>query len=330
MRKILKWLLFALALLAPVSVAAADMIIRNYDPARNDRFYVGADKAFIGSGYNWSGIGRTSDGRWATLISPDFFVTVWHWYPLVGSTVTFYSDNTTNNPITATVTNVWHGPNVFPAGDICLGRLDHPVNVMYYPLPAKTDYSWYNGQVAWMWGKPNKLGKNVVWSASWPLTSYYYDDPGIDSECLIQGGDSGGPSFELFGNTMVLIGNHSSAIPNTFYDTSVPAAVSYFDSVMSAYGESTHKVYFPHPGDANLDGIVGPEDFGVLKDNFGLSELTNAWGVGDFNGDGEIGPEDFGILKDNFGYSYTTIATPEPTTSAIIIVGLLVVGLRRW
>ncbi|MCY2929537.1 MAG: metallophosphoesterase [Planctomycetota bacterium] len=70
-------------------------------------------------------------------------------------------------------------------------------------------------------------------------------------------------------------------------------------------------------GDANLDGEVGPEDFGLLKDNFGLDGLTNAWSLGDFNSDGEIGPEDFGILKDNFGLTEPLQTAPLTGTSPI-------------
>ncbi|MCY2930908.1 MAG: hypothetical protein NTV86_15750 [Planctomycetota bacterium] len=90
------------------------------------------------------------------------------------------------------------------------------------------------------------------------------------------------------------------------------------------------------PGDANLDGEVGPEDFGLLKDNFGV--VRTDWAHGDFSGDGEVGPEDFGILKDNFGASLPGLApfaplvggsdapvgltvTPEPA-SLLLLLGL--------
>ncbi|MCY2928432.1 MAG: hypothetical protein NTV86_02875 [Planctomycetota bacterium] len=65
-----------------------------------------------------------------------------------------------------------------------------------------------------------------------------------------------------------------------------------------------YSVYVPGPGDANQDDEVGPEDFGMLKDNFGLDNNAT-WAMGDFNHDNEVGPEDFGILKDNFGLDYT-------------------------
>ncbi|MCY2931418.1 MAG: PEP-CTERM sorting domain-containing protein [Planctomycetota bacterium] len=75
-------------------------------------------------------------------------------------------------------------------------------------------------------------------------------------------------------------------------------------------------------GDFNLDGEVGPEDFGILKDGFGLDSLPfgnhESWTLGDANDDGEIGPEDFGMLKDNFGLdggptgTYPLTNVPEP------------------
>ncbi|MCY2929718.1 MAG: PEP-CTERM sorting domain-containing protein [Planctomycetota bacterium] len=85
------------------------------------------------------------------------------------------------------------------------------------------------------------------------------------------------------------------------------------------------------PGDFNKDGEVGPEDFGILKDNFGIDGLPSgnheSWTLGDANDDGEIGPEDFGLLKDNFGLdggptgTYPLSNVPEPTTLALLALG---------
>ncbi|MCY2931101.1 MAG: PEP-CTERM sorting domain-containing protein [Planctomycetota bacterium] len=92
-------------------------------------------------------------------------------------------------------------------------------------------------------------------------------------------------------------------------------------------------------GDFNLDGEVGPEDFGILKDGFGLDGLPfgnhQSWTLGDANDDGEIGPEDFGLLKDNFGLdggptgTYPLANVPEPATLAMLALALPMLLKRR-
>ncbi|MCY2928682.1 MAG: hypothetical protein NTV86_04150 [Planctomycetota bacterium] len=92
-------------------------------------------------------------------------------------------------------------------------------------------------------------------------------------------------------------------------------------------------------GDFNKDGEVGPEDFGILKDNFGLDSLPfglhESWTLGDANDDGEIGPEDFGLLKDNFGLdggptgTYPLTNVPEPVSLALLAAALPMLWKRR-
>jgi hypothetical protein len=81
----------------------------------------------------------------------------------------------------------------------------------------------------------------------------------------------------------------------------------------------------PLIGDANGDGRVDLDDFGVLKANFGLSPAGLA--DGDFNGDGKVDLTDFGLLKDNFGQG--AAAVPEPVVWQLAAVGLVaLVGCR--
>lgn len=53
-----------------------------------------------------------------------------------------------------------------------------------------------------------------------------------------------------------------------------------------------------YPGDANLDGIVGPADLSTLAIHWGQA---GDWADGDFNGDGRVGIADLSILAFNWG-----------------------------
>ena len=78
------------------------------------------------------------------------------------------------------------------------------------------------------------------------------------------------------------------------------------------------------PGDANGDGHVDLQDFGLLKANFGGT--GKVWAEGDFNGDTEVDLQDFGLLKANFGTGGA--AVPEPATMSLLAVGACLSLLR--
>lgn len=65
-------------------------------------------------------------------------------------------------------------------------------------------------------------------------------------------------------------------------------------------------------GDADCDGVVDLEDFGVLKAHFG--EEVEGPEHGDFSGDGVVDLEDFNLLKNNFG----AVAVPEPHLALLL------------
>ena len=76
-------------------------------------------------------------------------------------------------------------------------------------------------------------------------------------------------------------------------------------------------------GDANKDGTVDLQDFGILKVNFGG---PGCWSQGDFNGDGAVDLQDFGLLKASFG---GVCAVPEPATAGGLMLGSVVLLARR-
>ena len=96
-----------LALGAQVCRSAADMTVADYSPNVNDRFNNSPD--FLGAAYNFSGVGyvATSQGpvAWATMISPQYFISATHFYPgLGGSGPTVLTFHSTNNPNTGIYT----------------------------------------------------------------------------------------------------------------------------------------------------------------------------------------------------------------------------------
>ena len=122
-----------------VKQACADTTIDGFSDARNDRFT--NDPAFVlnagdvnndgiidlASSFSLSGVGRTTvDGRWATLISDNAFLTAAHRPPTAGSTIAFYPDNDpTATPFTA---NVVAGGSRVGSTDLYVGYLDKIVD----------------------------------------------------------------------------------------------------------------------------------------------------------------------------------------------------------
>ncbi|MEO0532189.1 MAG: dockerin type I domain-containing protein, partial [Planctomycetota bacterium] len=82
------------------------------------------------------------------------------------------------------------------------------------------------------------------------------------------------------------------------------------------------------PGDANGDGSVDLLDLDILGSNFGIASGAT-FAQGDFNEDGAVDLLDLDILGSNFGTTKSSIATPEPTSIAIVILAGLGACVRR-
>lgn len=263
MRRFVAAILLLLAVMP--SAANAALLIQGYSANLHDRFYSGADKAFIGAAYDWSGIGQVPAGpatdanRFVVMISPSYFLTSKHYAPNAGSSVVFYPDNTTANPQSYTVSSTWHFTTM--AGfdsDLTLGKLTtpvdtaliHPYSVMPYPdsLPA------WSGLID-VYGQPQRVGRNVAddivalydstHNVELAAMRYRYDtgaDPnslGAD-EALLVAGDSGGPSFAVINGKLVLVGIHYGLMNDgiTSIDSYVPYYLSDLQGQLALTGES--------------------------------------------------------------------------------------------
>lgn len=215
----------------------------------HDRFYSGGDKAFIGQAYDWSGIGRgSSGGGWATMVSPSYFLSANHFHPGVGEVLTFYEGNDSSGPSHTYV--VESGALVPGSGDLWLGKLTAPIpqadRISYYPIWDLGATTNYKAQMVYMYGAPNRVGRNLVTSAGSTM-SLTYDVPGLgEDEAYVQVGDSGAPSMGV-GNGKLALGGihwfHSADGAPRPGDTSIDSFVPYHTSAMIANmtGETIRK-----------------------------------------------------------------------------------------
>jgi hypothetical protein len=86
-------------------------------------------------------------------------------------------------------------------------------------------------------------------------------------------------------------------------------------------------------GDANLDGEFNSSDLvGVLASGTYEADVASVWSTGDFNGDGRTNSSDLVAALADGGYEQgpraATAAVPEPTSLALIAIGLLGAACR--
>lgn len=205
-------------------LASADsfaIYLNQYQANVNQRFYSGADNAFIGAGLDWSGV--NNGPRWATMISPSYFLSAGHYHPGAGTQLNFYSGNDLNvAPETHTVDNFGFQTSLNGgSSDVWLGRLTTPVSssIAIYPilkLPSESDYI---GQSIFVYGHGSSYGTgNLVGlnKISVVNTLYYntreseffFDGNSGPSTAALIGGDSGGPSFVEHAGHLALVGIH--------------------------------------------------------------------------------------------------------------------------
>lgn len=83
----------------------------------------------------------------------------------------------------------------------------------------------------------------------------------------------------------------------------------------------------PIPGDYDEDGEVDPQDYNEWEDDFG-SNKQPGFGA-DGNGDGLVDAADYTVWRDAYAAASATAAVPEPTTAAMLAVGLVSLRDRR-
>jgi hypothetical protein len=79
-------------------------------------------------------------------------------------------------------------------------------------------------------------------------------------------------------------------------------------------------------GDANRDGTVNGDDFGILAFNFGKPSGA-IWNEADFNDSGSVNGDDFGLLAFSFGTTATPPVTSIPEPASLGLLAIAACGL---
>lgn len=213
--------------------------IDGYNASQHWRF--ANDAAFIAGAHNLSGVARSSSNKWATLISPNAFLSADHWHPGKGKTITFYESN---DPLgNFEVRTVLGGIQVADS-DIWFGVLDAPLPDSYEPLPvldlpipdisAFLASDLFNLEVFLFglsennWSSVTNIavGKNrieswdefysdnLIQKAAVAIRNEPLDEAFIPHEAYLQTYDSGAPLLGVVGGELTIIG-FNWAISNT-------------------------------------------------------------------------------------------------------------------
>jgi hypothetical protein len=289
--------LFTLLCVWASSAFAQMYIAGNPNPQRYSRFYSGDDKAFIGQAFDWSGVGQSDNGPWATMISPQYFITAWHWPANTSAHITFCEGNTLagGTHSYAVDTSFYFSPtyNGQPA-DVYVGKLVEPIpeadHIAHYPVLTLPNNSDYVGLPIYNYGNWNQVGRNVISKIEvypegaengWGMF-FNYDQPGVGpDETYLINGDSGAPSFAVVNGKLALLGEH-----------------------FSTYGTSGQIPYDPGPPKAS-DGSWWSVD-GFLPSY--VDQIDGAL------------PADHRITK----------VVPEPSTTLLLAVATAILSAAAW
>lgn len=209
------------AFAGPVEAA---LQLRGYNAQRHDRFV--NDPAFIGNPYDWSGV--SSDGRWATMITPKHFLSAAHHRPPDGAEMTFYHSNDPTG--TSETHTVLDGARI-AGSDLYLGELETAVSAdvavysILHPSAALGSEIMVMGlsSTTGIREVNQRMGRNIIDRVEFDFEAgtlgvghtMFYDFDTVTSptglgadEARLAGQDSGGPSFTIYDGAPALVGIH--------------------------------------------------------------------------------------------------------------------------
>jgi autotransporter-associated beta strand protein len=272
-----------LATVALLATPAAALTINSGSAAGNNRFASGFPNApvantspsFIGAGYDWSGVGWADydPSRGFALLGPDQVLVANHFSPGLAETLSF--SPSTGGTISVTIASL-QGTHVGLTNDLAVGTLTTPIpasaNVCYYPILFQGySPSAYVGDTVLMYGNgPQRspwIGSSTIAAAGQLLTDeappygpdysqyvYYAYNTSTPNQAIVQGGDSGSPTFIVYGGQLYLAGAHYLQFPQGSLDTFTSLSLPTLDRDM---GQNGYLPYVFTPTSAQWTGSGG-------------------------------------------------------------------------
>ncbi len=348
-----------LALTVP-GIGFGALAIQGYDPVRHDRFSTDAKTAFVGEGLDFSGVGRTSDNRWVTMISPTYFVSAAHRFPRPGTKAKFYQGNVKSSEFLHeyviddfSVPMQWNG---FPS-DLKVGRLVVPPDgteaiapedgIAWYPIRAENAFDYHDAEL-FVYGLADRVGKNNIFRTCsldnrnfdnrcvTYVMEFRYDtnDTGQGpDEAYLMTGDSGGPSFVVSNGELALAGIHYYNYGSNPVDGSISG-----DSFVPAYLDQITGFWIE--GDVNADQLVSGEDLDLLRECWGVVPESRANLNPDLTGDGLVNTDDLDVVRRRWNQTGPAVwhhvtkedaaAVPEPCAAWLLLSATFyLTGFRR-
>ena len=263
----------------------AALSLDSYSPNSHHRYTNHAD--FIGASYDWSGTGREDGGvHWATMISSTHFLSAYHYFPSLGSTIKFHENN---DPSGTTISRMVSSITRVGGTDLVVGKLNSApgATIAIYSVASNTTTtggfasSVYADREAFVVGRDSgtgtesfRVGRNLLdglesnteGGSTGDIITFDDDSLGDAGflgadEAFLQSGDSGGSLFVTSGSDLVLTGIHWTILPDggpTYSgSTFVPNYIPEINTILAGSGESLTLINVPEPSAVMLLALGG-------------------------------------------------------------------------
>jgi hypothetical protein len=291
------------------------LIVDGYSDALHKR--MANDPTFIASSFNLSGVARSANNRWGTLVAPGVALSARHFRPSTGHTMTFFESN---DPSGNSETRTVIGGVRIAGSDLWLSILDEPLPPAYEPLafidePVTTEAGFGNSSIGnapvYMVGRSDTVNSSVTnMAVGRNILDYWIDSvsdgattdhaivaiqhlPGdqdfVTHEAFLETYDSGAPLLMDVGGTLTIIGINWFILVDGDQDTRIDIKPGPQQQLRNASGFSYVGNYAPEiQGVLDAFAVQATQAYiGWMGSAFGgVTDWAQTGPAIDFDGDG--------------------------------------------